>query len=118
MGMDLGSKEKVEELLFQKFKLDNTKIHLIKGWFNETLASYKVEVDKIALLHLDCDLYKSVKICLDEFYDNVVDGGFIVVDDYGHWGGCKKAVDEFIKKRNLKIELIKIDYTGVYFQKI
>jgi len=116
-GMDLGYKEKVEELFFQKLKLDNTKIHLIKGWFTKSVPLYRKEVGRIALLHLDCDLYESVRLCLEELYDNVVRGGFIVIDDYGYWKGCKKAVDEFIQRRKLNAKLIKIDFTGVYFQK-
>lgn len=116
-GMGLGYEEKVRELLFKKLKLDNKVIHLVKGWFNDTLPIHKNDIGKIALLHLDCDWYESVKFCLEELYDSVIEGGFIFIDDYGHWGGCKKAVDEFIKERDLKIELVKIDYTGVYFQK-
>jgi hypothetical protein len=42
----------------------------------------------------------------------VVCGGVIIIDDYGHWKGCKKAVDEFIEKRKLKIFLNRLDYTG------
>lgn len=80
-------------------------------------ARSKKSIGRIALLHLDCDWYESVKFCLNELYDNVVQGGFIFIDDYGAWRGCKKAVDEFMKERNLKIGLIQIDYTGVYFQK-
>lgn len=115
--MGLGYEEKVRELLFKKLKLDNKVIHLVKGWFNDTLPIHKNDIGKIALLHLDCDWYESVKICLEELYDSVIEGGFIFIDDYGHWRGCKKAVDEFIKERDLKIELVKSDYTGVYFQK-
>lgn len=44
-------------------------------------------------------------------------GGYIVIDDYGYWSGCKKAVDEFIKYRNLKVDLIRVDSQGVYFLK-
>jgi len=116
-GMALGYEEKVKELLFKKLKLNNNKIHLVKGWFNDTIPPHKKDIGKIALLHLDCDWYESVKFCLEELYDNVVKYGFIFIDDYGHWEGCKRAVDEFIEERNLRIELIKIDYTGVYFQK-
>lgn len=116
-GMDLGQKEKVEKLLFQKLKLSNSKIHLIKGWFWDTLPIYKKGIGKIALLHLDCDLYKSVKFCLEKLYESVIPGGVIIIDDYGHWKGAKKAVDEFIEKNKLRIKLVKIDYTGVYFQK-
>ena len=39
-------------------------------------------------------------------------GGVLIIDDYGHWSGSKKAVDEFIKKRKLRIFLNRIDYTG------
>jgi hypothetical protein len=116
-GMDFSPKEKAEELLFKKLKLDRNKVHLIKGWFNETLPLFKNNIGEIALLHLDCDLYESVKFCLEELYDNVIQGGFVVIDDYGYWKGCKKAVDEFIEQKKLNIELIKVDYTGVYFLK-
>jgi len=115
--MALGSEEKVRELLFQKLKLSQKTIHLVKGWFKDTLPIHKKHIGAIALLHLDCDWYESVKFCLDELYDSVTPGGLIFIDDYGHWIGCKKATDEFMKKRNLEIELIKIDYTGVYLQK-
>jgi len=116
-GMALGLEEKVRELLFEKLKLSQGTVHLVRGWFNDTLPVYKKYIGKIALLHLDCDWYESVKFCLDELYDSVVEGGFIFLDDYGHWHGCKKAADEFMKERGLRIDLVKIDYTGVYFQK-
>ena len=116
-GLALGSEEKVKELIFKKLKLNNNKVHLVKGWFKDTIPPHKKYIGKIALLHLDCDWYESVKFCLEETYDHVVKDGFIVIDDYGHWKGCKKAVDEFIEERNLRIELIKIDYSGVYLQK-
>ena len=116
-GLCLGYEENVKELLFKKLKLSDNNIHLVKGWFNDTIPPHKKDIGKIALLHLDCDWYESVKFCLEELYDNVVKDGFIFIDDYGHWEGCKRAVDEFIQERNLGIELIKIDYTGVYFQR-
>ena len=116
-ALAVGSEEKVRELLYKKLKLHIKVNHLVKGWFNDTLPAHKKDIGKIALLHLDCDWYESVKFCLNELYDNVVTEGFIFIDDYGHWRGCKEAVDEFIEKRNLKIELVKVGYTGVYFQK-
>lgn len=117
-GMALGQEEKVKELLFTKLKLNPNNIQIKKGWFEDTIPKNKEKVGKIALLHLDCDWYESVKFCLNQLYDNVVAGGFIIIDDYGSWKGCKKAVDEFIKKIEKKIEIIKIDYTGIFFQKI
>ena len=116
-GLAMGDEKKVRELLFKKLKLNDGKIHLVKGWFHETIPIYKRDIGKIALLHLDCDWYESVLFCLDELYDSVVENGFVFIDDYGDWEGCKKAVDEFVEKRNLKIELTRVDRTGVYFQK-
>lgn len=116
-GMALGFEEKVTELIFQKLKLDSKRIHLVKGWFIDTLPIHKKDMGTIALLHLDCDWYESIKLCLEQLYDSVVSGGFIVIDDYGYWEGCREAVDEFTESRRLKVKFIKIDYTGVYFQK-
>lgn len=74
-----SSIEKVRELLFRRLCLDNARVHLVKGWFADTLL--KSEVGAIALLHLDCDLYESTKYCLENLYNSVVQGGCIVIDD-------------------------------------
>ncbi len=70
------------------------RIHLIKGWFQETLPTYP---GNIALLHLDCDLYESYKIALETLYDKVVPGGIIMFDEYRdqRWPGATKAIDAF-----------------------
>lgn len=109
-GWALGSEEKVKELFFEKLKLNNKVNHLVKGWFSDTLPIYKDDIGRIALLHLDCDWYESVKCCLKELWDSLVDKGAIVIDDYGHWKGCRKAVDEFIEEENLKVESAKTAY--------
>lgn len=72
--------------------------------------------DKIAILRLDTDWYESTKFELDNFYDKVSVGGIVIVDDYGHWQGCKQAVDEFLVKHP-KIKIKKTDYTGIWFTK-
>jgi len=71
----------------------------------------------IALLRLDGDWYESTKICLDGLYNHVVPGGVVVIDDYGHWEGCRRAVDEFIAGSKHPIFLNHIDYTGRYWIK-
>jgi predicted O-methyltransferase YrrM len=70
----------------------------------------------IAMLRLDTDFYDSTKFELDNFYPLVSSGGIVIIDDYGHWKGAKKATDEFLADKP-KIVLHKIDYTGVYFYK-
>ncbi|EAZ88812.1 TylF/MycF/NovP-related O-methyltransferase [Crocosphaera chwakensis] len=93
-----------------------TKVEILKGWFEETFP--KVNIPKIALLNIDADWYIPVKFCLETFYDAVVPGGFISFDDYGHWPGCKKAVDEFFAERQLSYKLHEVDYTARWIQKL
>ncbi len=73
----------------------------VQGWFEETLPATRARVGPIALLRLDCDWYKSVRCCLDNLYDQVVEGGFVVFDDYFSYEGCAIAVHEFLAERRL-----------------
>jgi hypothetical protein len=71
---------------------------------------------QIALLRLDTDWYESTKFELDHFEPNVVSGGFVIVDDYGHWRGSRRAVDEFLEEHPQ--QLTSIDYSGVFWKKV
>lgn len=68
--------------------------------------------EKIAVLRLDTDWYESTRFELKYFEPRVSDDGFVIVDDYGHWQGSRRAVDEFRPP-----SINKIDYTGVYWRK-
>ena len=92
-------------------------IHIVKGFFEETLSSAKKEMGDIAFLHMDGDWYSSTKAILDNLYDQLVPGAFVQIDDYGYWEGCRKAVDEFFAALGVAPTLTKIDATGVFFFK-
>lgn len=81
-----------------------------KGKVEDTLPEPAVK--DIALLRLDTDWYESTKHELETLFDHLVPGGIMIIDDYGHWSGAKKAVDEFFEKRQLPVFLSRIDYTG------
>jgi hypothetical protein len=68
---------------------------LVKGFFPVSFPQYSG--DRIALLHLDVDLYQSYKDCLEWFEPLVVPGGVIAFDEYRsrHWVGATAAVDEY-----------------------
>lgn len=82
------------------------------GWFQESVPRDAPDLGSIALLRLDGDWYESTAVCLEHLYPLVVTGGVVVVDDYGHWEGCKRAVDEFMSGRDEPILLNHLDYTG------
>ena len=73
--------------------IDN--IRFIKGPVEKTLDIQDNLPEKISLLRLDTDWYSSTRKELEILYKKVSPGGIIIIDDYGHWGGSKKAVDEF-----------------------
>jgi hypothetical protein len=94
------------------------KIHIIQGLFEDTFPVYSKQIEKVSILHVDCDFYESVKISLETFYDKVVSGGYIILDDYGFWEGAKKAVDEFMEEREIDKKLLKkVDRIGRWFPK-
>jgi O-methyltransferase len=85
-------------------------IHLVKGKVEETISGNAPA--SIALLRLDTDWYESTKYELEHLFPRLVPGGVLIIDDYGHWKGCKRAVDEYFGKSGARIFLSRIDYTG------
>jgi hypothetical protein len=92
-------------------------IHLHKGWFNDTLDEY---YGNIALLHLDCDLFDSYKLCLEKFYNKVSLGGVIMFDEYNdsRWPGATKAIDEFFADKPEKIHSHEKMHSKYYVRKV
>jgi O-methyltransferase len=113
-GLCAGSPARVREVLGH-VGVPESAVTLVPGWFQDTLPTLKA--NPIALLHIDADWYDSVKVVLEALYDRVAPGGFIVLDDYGYWEGCRRAWEEFQSARGLRVELIDVDGIGAYFQK-
>ncbi|WP_332980449.1 class I SAM-dependent methyltransferase [Microcoleus sp. A003_D6] len=90
----------------------------VKGLFAQTLPKYKSAIGSIAFLHADGDWYESTMDIFNTLYDSVISNGFIQVDDYGHWEGCKQAVHDFERMKGESFSLHTIDETGVWFQKL
>lgn len=67
---------------------------------------------RIAILRLDTDWYASTRHELEHLYPRLAVGGVLIVDDYGHWQGARRAVDEFLEHTAAPILLNRIDYTG------
>ena len=89
----------------------------VVGLFQETLPITKDQIGKIGLLHLDGDWYDSTKAILENLFENASPGAYMQVDDYGHWDGCKKAVDEYLLQKGVQPVSHAIDGTGVWLKK-
>lgn len=88
----------------------NGLLHLIPGRVEETLATAAPE--RIAILRLDTDWYESTRQEMNVLFPRLARGGVLIIDDYGHWQGARRAVDEYLKNHRLKLLLHPIDYTG------
>lgn len=105
----LAPLEEVKENVFNT-GYPREKLHFIQGKVENTIPKNLPE--RIALLRLDTDWYKSTKHELTHLFPLLKPYGVIILDDYGHWEGARKAVDEYILENNLCILLNRIDYTG------
>lgn len=74
---------------------------------------------QFSLVHIDVDIYESVKNCLEFFYPRMVKGGIIVLDDALEPGcpGAKKAFDEFMQDKPEGLKLYMICQSQVAFVK-
>ena len=90
-------------------------IHFVKGRVEETIPNQAPA--NIALLRLDTDWYESTKHELFHLWPRVSPGGIVIIDDYGHWRGSRRATDEYFSEIGLRIMLHRLDYTGRLIQK-
>ncbi|HEY5627302.1 MAG TPA: TylF/MycF/NovP-related O-methyltransferase [Nitrospira sp.] len=86
------------------------RIQFVQGRVEDTLR--KVFPDNIALLRLDTDWYESTRHELEQLFPRLSRGGVLILDDYGHWQGARRAVDEYLHDHQIKMLLHPIDYTG------
>jgi O-methyltransferase len=101
-------------LSLSKYPEENIKI--VIGDVRESLNSDSNLPKKISVLRLDTDFYDSTKKELEVLYPLLDEKGILIVDDYGHWKGCKKTVDEYFSDKKINTE--NIDYTGIKITRI
>lgn len=84
------------------FDLAPDMFQFCKGDVLETLRQEENLPEKISFLRLDTDWHDSTKLELEVLYPRLSPGGVIIVDDYGHWSGARKATDEFFENSDFK----------------
>lgn len=102
--------------------LDDVKSHIAQTAYDPSLVTYvqgKVEdtipnhlPEEVAILRLDTDWYESTRHELQHLWPLLAPGGVLIVDDYGHYQGARKAVDEFFAGLASQPLLHRVDYTG------
>jgi O-methyltransferase len=80
------------------------RIHFHEGMVEQTVPAEAP--DEIAILRLDTDWYESTRHELEHLYGRLASGGVLLLDDYGHWEGARRAVDEFLAETRARLLLV------------
>lgn len=99
---------------FRRYGLLDDQVRFLPGFFENTLPD--APVDKLAVLRVDSDYYKSTYEVLDAMYPRLQPGGFVIIDDL--WlPTCHKAVDDYRAEHGIDEPLRMADWTGAYWRK-
>ena len=107
---DTQPKKVLEKIASEGMPAD--RVTLIQGFFSETLGAetthHLLSNSKVAIAHIDCDLYSSALECLDFLDGRLADGAVILFDDWFCYRGrpdrgVHKAFDEWCAKRNYMV---------------
>jgi O-methyltransferase len=93
-------------------------IRFISGDVRETLLKSENMPEKISVLRLDTDWFDSTYIELLKLYPLLSLGGVLLIDDYGHWEGSRKAADKYFHEIGVDPFWNAIDYTCVMHIKV
>jgi O-methyltransferase len=106
---EMLSEQAVRELVLST-GYPEERLHFVRGAVEETLPRHAP--DRLALLRLDTDWYESTRHELENLYPRLSHGGVLLIDDYGHWEGCRRAVDEYFASHAPPVLLNRVDYTA------
>jgi O-methyltransferase len=100
---------------FERYGMLDDQVRFLKGFFIDTLPDAPIE--SLSVLRIDCDLYDSVMQSLEYLYSKVSVGGYVIIDDYGALPPAKRAVEDYRRSNGITEEIVRIDWTGVYWIK-
>lgn len=99
---------------FARLGLLDDQVEFVKGWFRDTLPALRGH--QWAVVRLDGDLYESTTDALENLYDGLSTGGWLIVDDF-EIAACRQAVTDFRSARGITEPIVEIDANGVCWQK-
>ncbi len=100
---------------FEQYGMLDDRVVFLPGWFRDTLPTAHIE--RLALARLDGDLYESTMDGLKSLYPKLSAGGYVIIDDYNSIPAAKQATDDFRKEYGITEELIRVDWTAVYWKR-
>ena len=102
---------------FARYGLLDDQVRFVPGWFRDTLPKLATELDAIAVLRLDGDMYESTIDALTHLEPVVAPGGYVIVDDYNGIEACRRAVTDHRERHGITAPLHEVDWTAVWWRK-
>jgi O-methyltransferase len=76
-----------------------TRARIVAGFIEDTIRQPGLP-EQVCFAYVDFDFYEPIRTALEFLDPRLSEGGFVVVDDYGHFSaGARAAVDEFVARR-------------------
>jgi len=117
---DGGSGLSLDEVksIFAHKKLDENTL-FIKGDVRASIPAWleKNTHARFSLVHLDMDVYEPTSSALTDLWPRIVRGGIVVIDDYNTVGGATRAIDEFLRDKNIRLQKLGLNHTPAFFEK-
>jgi O-methyltransferase len=109
----LAVSEEAVQRNFERYGLLDEQVVFLKGWFKDTLP--KADIDALAVLRLDGDMYESTMDALNALYPKLSRGGYCIIDDYV-LPNCRKAVEDYRAAHAITAAILPIDGTACYWR--
>ena len=87
-------------------ELDDPRVQFFKGWFDDTLASYRPPSHEVLVALIDADLYSSTKCVLNFLGGVLAPGSYLYFDDFNHRNDELRAFDEFVNRTGLSFSVV------------
>ena len=109
----------------ERFRLNTGNLQVVEGYFNATLPALLDSHPRMqfSVLRLDGDTYFSTMDALRNLYPRLSPGGFVIVDDFADWAGCREAVDDFRREQGIRDPIVLVPHRrgeilrGAYWRK-
>lgn len=99
---------------FIKYGLLSDRVEFLEGWFSDTLPD--APVGRLAVLRADGDMYSSTVDILENLYEKLSPGGYVIIDDY-LIDSCRTAVEEFRDARGIDEPIEAIDSFSAFWRR-
>ena len=99
---------------FTKYGLLSDRVEFLEGWFSETLPD--APLGRLSVIRADADMYSSTVEILENLYDKLSPGGYVIIDDYV-LDPCRKAVEDFRAARGINEPIETADWSSSYWRR-